>query len=281
METIRRLRYGALVRLFRDRYGHQLPDDDAGREDLWLLVTNVSLAAAEPQKKMRHVIDVWAPWMSAAKCEAYVTRVWGLDIYERTRTARELGEQLRMTNGERERLKLWPFKPIDATDEEIAERRKARRNERRRTKRGRTRAEYLANCMTRKRPWEAEGISRRTWERRRVASVGPTIVTKAETILATASMVETQKGFQGGAVAKPDEAMKARDVERTESGSSGLCHNLRHEQPLQIQLPDDPRIQALARWESASTKKPWSKPAILSDEPRDFAEFPLNDELAA
>ena len=50
---------------------------------------------------------------------------------------------------------------------------------------------------------------------------------------------------------------------------------------LQTQLPDDPRIQALARWESASKKKPWSKPAILSDEPRDFAEFPLNDELAA
>ena len=106
-----------MVRLFRDRYGHELPDDDAGREDLWLLVTNVSLAAAEPQKKMRHIIEVWAPWMCAAEGEAYVTHVWGLDIYERTRTARELGEQLRMTNGERERLRLWPFKPIDATDE--------------------------------------------------------------------------------------------------------------------------------------------------------------------
>jgi hypothetical protein len=75
--------------------------------------------------------------------------------------------------------------------------------------------------------------------------------------------------------------MKAKDVERTASGLSGLCHDLRHEQPVQTQLPDDPRIQALARWESASKKKLWSKPTILSDEPRDFAEFPLNDELAA
>jgi hypothetical protein len=50
---------------------------------------------------------------------------------------------------------------------------------------------------------------------------------------------------------------------------------------LQTQLPDDPRIQALARWESVSKKSPWSKPVILSDEPRDFAEFPSNDELAA
>ena len=80
---------------------------------------------------------------------------------------------------------------------------------------------------------------------------------------------------------KLDEAIKARDVEGAGSGSSGLCPNLRHEQSLQTQLSDDPRIQALARWESASKKKRWSKPAILSDEPRDFAEFPLNDELAA
>ena len=33
-ERVRRLRYGCLIRLFRHRYGYQLPDDDAGREDL-------------------------------------------------------------------------------------------------------------------------------------------------------------------------------------------------------------------------------------------------------
>ena len=36
-ELIRRLRYGALLRLFRHRWGNELPDDDAGRDDLWLL----------------------------------------------------------------------------------------------------------------------------------------------------------------------------------------------------------------------------------------------------
>ena len=90
-ELIRRLRYGSLLRLFRHRWGHVLPDDDAGRDDLWLLVSNVSLAAAEPQKKMRHVIEMWAPWMPADEREAYVEHVWGLDIYERTLTAKELG----------------------------------------------------------------------------------------------------------------------------------------------------------------------------------------------
>ena len=50
----------ALLKLFRHRWGNVLPDDDAGRDDLWLLVTNVSLAAVEPEKKMHHVRDVGA-----------------------------------------------------------------------------------------------------------------------------------------------------------------------------------------------------------------------------
>ena len=33
-ELIRRLRYGALLKLLRHRWGHVLPDDDAGRDDL-------------------------------------------------------------------------------------------------------------------------------------------------------------------------------------------------------------------------------------------------------
>ena len=112
-ELIRRLRYGALLKLFRHRWGNVLPDDDAGRDDLWLLVTNVSLAAAEPKKKMHHVIEMWAPWMSEEERSAYVKHVWGLDIYERTLTALELGRRLGLTNAEREALKLWPFLPID------------------------------------------------------------------------------------------------------------------------------------------------------------------------
>jgi hypothetical protein len=120
-ELIRRLRYGALIRLFRHRWGHVLPNDDAGRDDLWLLVNNVSLAAADPEKKMHHVIEMWAPWMSAEEREAYVRHVWGLDIYERTPTAKELGQRLGLTNAEREALKLWVFLPIDKTDAEIAE----------------------------------------------------------------------------------------------------------------------------------------------------------------
>ena len=47
-------------------------------------------------------------------------------------------------------------------------------------------------------------------------------------------------------------------------------------------LQDDPRIHALGHWGGAAKRNPWTKPTILSDEPRDFSEFPLDvGELAA
>jgi hypothetical protein len=174
-ECIRRLRYGALIKLFRHRWGNVLPNDDAGRGDLWLLVTNVSLAAAEPEKKMHHVIEMWAPWMSDREREEYVRHVWGLDLYERTETAEAIGRQLGLTNAEREKLKLWPFKPIDKTDAELAEQAKVRERERRARKRRekgiRTKAAYLAERASKPKPWIAQGISRSTYYRRRRLSV--------------------------------------------------------------------------------------------------------------
>ena len=103
-------------------------------------------------------------------------------------TGREIGERLGLTNAERERLKLWQFKPIDMTDEQLAEHRKRKNNERRRVKR-QTRTEYLASCLTITKPWEAEGICRRTWERRRVATHGRNNSVTAESILATAQQL--------------------------------------------------------------------------------------------
>jgi hypothetical protein len=233
-ETIRRLRYGDLIRLFRYRWGHVLPEDDSGWGDLWLLVTNVSLAAAEPEKKMRHVIEMWAPWMPPDDREMYVRHVWGLDIYQRTQTGEEIGRLLGLTNAERQGLKLWRFLPIDATREEIEEQRKARRSENRRAKsraKGvRPREAYVAASLNKQRPWEAEGISRRTWERRRVASHVPTIVSKGSTVIATRSGGESEKGpRKSGGVEKPGKVLRLGVAERKEqSGSSELVTDLRH-----------------------------------------------------
>jgi hypothetical protein len=266
-ELIRRLRYGALLRLFRHRWGNELPHDDAGRDDLWLLVTNVSLAAAEPEKKMRHVIEMWAPWMPAVEREAYVKHVWGLDIYERTLTAQELGKRLGLTNAEREALKLWQFLPIDKSDEELVEQAKVRERERRARKRRergvRTREAYLAELATRPKPWIAEGFSRRTWERRRKVSPDMTqgvsgdqsgvsqgeseiIVFKQRTHVASPNMRNLCKeGLHGGALME-DLTIKATEVRKMETNASSSPE-------LRTDLAtDDPRIAALSKWGGAA-----------------------------
>jgi hypothetical protein len=197
-ELVRRLRYGALLRLFRHRYGHVLPDDDAGRDDLWLLVSNTSLAASAPEKKMRHVIELWAPWMTPDEAAAYVEHVWGLDLYERTETGEAIGRRLGLTNAERFALKLWPFKPVDATDEELELQRKVRRRENRRSKlraKGvRPREVYLAQMAAKPKPWVLAGVSRRTWCRRMALGDVPIIVGKAVHDLVPAPQVESQQG---------------------------------------------------------------------------------------
>jgi hypothetical protein len=63
-EAIRRVRLGDIKKLLRSRCGFQLPDDDAGREYLYELLLPISLGA-EPNLKMEHVMEVWAPWMDA------------------------------------------------------------------------------------------------------------------------------------------------------------------------------------------------------------------------
>ena len=233
-EAVRCFRHGDFIKLFRHRWGPVLPDDDAGRGDLWLVVCNASLARKEPQKKMRHLIEVLAPWMTAEECEEYVKHVWGLDFYQRLMTGREIGESLRLTNAEREALKIRQFKPIDMTDEELAEQRKAKSRERRKRVRetsGRpSRETYLAKFESHQRPWEALGIHRRTWERRRAALSDAIIVTKVASLPAASSSGESERGFQGGAEDKGRsiQVTKTGEVESQQSGSHDLRQRLRH-----------------------------------------------------
>jgi hypothetical protein len=264
-ERIRRLRYGALLRLFRHRWGHVLPDDDAGRDDLWLLVTNASLAVAEPQKKMRHVIEMWAPWMSSEEREAYGTHVWGLDRYERIQTGEEIGKRLGLTNADREALKLWPFKPIDRTDEELAElkreRERARRERKRRQRGMRTREAYLADLASKSKPWIAEGISRTAYYRKRKrdglspgARRGESeiIVFKHRTHGVARKAESPKKGCQGVVVENPSNTTGAGEVEKNESSSP--------EQRTGIVSPQsstmDARLRALERWGANAKREP-------------------------
>ena len=180
---------------------------------------------------------MWAPWMLDDEREAYVKHVWGLDIYERTLTALELGRRLGLTDAEREALKLWPFLPIDKTEEELAEQAKVRERERRARKRRekgiRTKAAYLAERASRPKPWIAQGISRSTYYRTRRLSVSveqrgvrlgelETIVSKHRRDRVSPKPLSTAVGFPGGEVVKGRCLPSETSLEENTSSSPGL-----------------------------------------------------------
>jgi hypothetical protein len=262
-ETVRRLRYGALIKLFRHRYGHEFPNDDAVRDDLFVMLCVVSLAPSATDKKIAHVLSLWAPWMQPDEAEMYVEHVNRLTIYERMPAAKELGERLNLTNAERERLRLWPIAPVDVTVEQLMEQKKAKRqkqDEARRQKKGiRSREAYLAEIASRPRPWEAEGISQRTWQRRQCREVNrnmsrgepQTIFHKSDDHLATTERGGSQrKGLQGsGATRRPVRTTEVREVERQELGGSPHVAA----DPA-TQVADD-RLIALQNWGNNAGKK--------------------------
>jgi hypothetical protein len=179
-ETLRRLIVGDLRRIFRHRYGAVLPDDDAGRDDLMLLLLPISLSRKAEVEKMQHEIEVSAPWMGSTEAGQLIDQIMRLPTYFRRPSRKEIGERIRLTNAERERLKAWRIAPVDMTAADLAEQRKTKERDRKARKRRQagaiSRPAYVAKSLTKQKPWEAEGISRATWYRRRETSASATIL---------------------------------------------------------------------------------------------------------
>ena len=232
-ETVRRLRYGDLLKLIRYRYGaNGVPDDDAGRPDLMELLYLASMAPAGAEKKVRNNIELYAPWMQTDEVEPLIQHLSLTPHYQKVRTAEELGRLVHLTNAERERLKLWRIRPVDMTAEQLAqqanERERVRRAAQRRKKGVRTKEAYLAELVDRPKPWETEGIAGGRWQRRchrvcpEMSQLNQTIVSKQRTHLATTEQGESQEeGLQGSvATGRTVEQGNSEQAERIEQGSS-------------------------------------------------------------
>jgi hypothetical protein len=89
----------------------------------------------------------------------------------RSYTGDEIAEELGVTFEERQRLKLWSFGACDISAKERRNRVKAdkkrRDRERAAQRRRRAGAKPHAQSLSREKPWVAEGISRKTWYKRR------------------------------------------------------------------------------------------------------------------
>jgi hypothetical protein len=168
-EKIRRVRLGNVRTLLRHRCGYSLPEDDAGLEYL-IEILKIESLGPDPGRRMFNAVEVFAPHMTRHDAISIICKVNRMPVWERWPKAKVLGESLRLTNAEREGLKLWAIAPCDITAEDLAEQRKRKERERKRRKRAeqgvRSRAEYLAKVRAPK-PWEIEGIPRRTWFYRR------------------------------------------------------------------------------------------------------------------
>jgi hypothetical protein len=107
--------------------------------------------------------------------------------------ADRLAAILGLEYADRQRLAICTIGAIDKSKRERTIERKERKREKdriqkaikRRARNAISREEYLAESLTRNPPWEQEGITRRTWERRRVASQSPPLESLPSEQLAT------------------------------------------------------------------------------------------------
>lgn len=162
------LRLHELARLFGSRYGRaQLPDDDSGRDDLEPVIHHLA-SLRQPVRRAEQWVKLWAPWLTVAEQDKIISA--GL-LSARPWTADQLAWRYRVTKEERTMLGLTT---IGAIDQGKAARTKARKERDRQRKAAARRAagikprpQFESQSVEHTKPWLAQGISRRTWYRRR------------------------------------------------------------------------------------------------------------------
>ena len=153
-------RVGNLTRIYRRQYPNGLPHNDVGAKYAKYICRTMAFL---PKDRRAHWLDRYAPWMDA------VVRDSILSLGPYWYSARSLGSRLEVDNEDRERLQAWTIEAFDISEEEreVINREKNRKaQERIRRKDG---AKPRKQSLSQTKPWEAEKVCRRTWERRRKA----------------------------------------------------------------------------------------------------------------
>ena len=177
--TVHRLR--EIERIIQYRYG-VLPDTD----DVDIFLNQVACCQLQMRRKKLGQLpefdelverlglwcERWAPQASILQC-----RDAAREALRRGRidTADDCAAQLRLSYEERMRLRITTIGSFDVNKRQRAKLRKERKRIRDRQRQARKRAQrgalprpqYLARSHARRQPWKPDGISRRTWERRR------------------------------------------------------------------------------------------------------------------
>lgn len=128
-----------------------------------------------------NVLELWALRFSSKTPRSRLGQVARAAIVRpELEKADALGARLRLTDAERTYLRINTIGACDVNKAERERRRKLRKRRRDRINAAKKRIEkgirprpvYLARSLSRTAPWKSEGISRRTWERRRKRQKG-------------------------------------------------------------------------------------------------------------
>jgi hypothetical protein len=161
------LRTRELERIFHHWFGTFLPNDAEGRHMLRAYAECLSFTGPVLEK-LAGFIHARAPWAipeAEAMAEAAeMTASW--------HDADAMAERIRLSFADRELLKVRTIGAVGITKRQRSAMQKEKRRERERDRRKAKGAQPHAKSINRAEPWKAEGISRRTWFRRRAKAGG-------------------------------------------------------------------------------------------------------------
>ena len=126
------LRVMELKRLIRFRWGPTLPDDDAGRDDLWLVLQHQA-ALLNSRQRMLKFTEVFAPWLDVRERDEIFDEI--LRHPPAMYSADALGTRLRLRDIDRSALGIKTIGAIDCNKEQREARRKLKKRERERERR--------------------------------------------------------------------------------------------------------------------------------------------------
>lgn len=165
------LRLSEVERIYQGRFGKMLPDNPDGRAALRIVAECIALkAGAVPN--ITGFIRARAPW---ALPEAESVAAAAIEAAHWL-SADEMAWRIGLSLVEHDTLGIRTIGIVGLNKRQRKARqkdkKKKRETERRRARGAQPRAEYETNSVSRAKPWEALGISRRTWYRRQAAESG-------------------------------------------------------------------------------------------------------------
>jgi hypothetical protein len=155
--SIAALRVAELRRLYRDRYGLVLSNDDSGRDDAVIMAHHLA-KRPDAERRIAAWLSLWCPWMPPGEVTATTAKVLAKPLRWR---ADRLAIVLNLNEAERRRLRITTIGAVDLTKEQRKARRRARdralKEAGRRAAGAKLRVEYEAKSISRNKPWERSG----------------------------------------------------------------------------------------------------------------------------